>query len=385
MLKFKINIPLAQLSLPFLFWIPKFHKIPSKQRFIAASYCCSTKTVSSILTKVLKLIYESHKVYCNRIRAYTGYNCMWIIQNSLEIHEVLNTCQSKAKNLKTYDFSTLYTSIPHDKLKEKVSNLVIKSFDAQDWKFICVKNDRVSWCNIEKKNNISLSCDDVVFLLHWLIDNTYVTVGNKIFKQCIGIPMGTDCAPYLANLFLYAYEFDFMNKLIKDKNWLILRKFSKCFRYIDDLLTINNDNFMEKWKTKIYPQELSLTCEDKTDQEVNFLDLHLEIKKNIFSYRLFDKRDNFKFPIVNFPNLSGNIPTSQSYNVFTAQLIRYARGCLHLQDFYARVKVLVLKLLNQNFKLCQLQRTYSKFLVNRYCILTKYGLHIETHLTKIIL
>ena len=69
--------------------------------------------------------------------------------------------------------------------------------------------------------------------------------------------MGTDCAPYLANLFLYAYEFDFMNNLIK--NWEILRKFNKCFHYIDDLLSINNDNFMTKWAHKIYPKELSLT------------------------------------------------------------------------------------------------------------------------------
>ena len=360
------------------------HKTPSKQRFIAASYSCSTKTVSSILTKVLKLIYQSHKFYCDRIHAYTGYNCMWIIQNSLEIHEVLHTCRSKARNLQTYDFSTLYTSIPHDKLKEKVSSLVIKSFDSQNWKVICVKHDKATWCQIEKKNGIYLSCDAVVYLLHWLIDNTYVSIGNKIFKQCIGIPMGTDCAPYLANLFLYAYEFDFMNNLIKQKNWVILRKFNKCFRYIDDLLSINNDNFMTKWAHKIYPKELSLTCEDKTDQEVNFLDLHLEIKKDNLSHRLFDKRDHFKFPIVNFPNLSGNIPTGQSYNVFTAQLIRYARGCLHVQDFYARVKTLTDKLLNQHFKLCQLQRTYSKFLVTRHYLLTKYGPRIETHLSSIV-
>ena len=170
----------------------------------------------------------------------------------------------------------LYTSIPLDKLKEKVSNLIVKSFDSQNWKFMCVKNDKVSWSKNEygtklnKKKGVFLSCDNVLSLLNWLLDNTYVRVGNKIFKQCIGIPMGTDCAPYLANLFLYSYEFDFMNNLLKEKNWVMLRKFNKCFRYIDDLLTINNDNFMEKWKHKIYPPELLLTSDDKSDQEVNF-------------------------------------------------------------------------------------------------------------------
>ena len=104
-------------------------------------------------------------------------------------------------------------------------------------------------------------------------------------------------------------------KLLKEKKWLILRKFNKCFRYIDDLLTINNDNFMEKWKTKIYPSELSLISDDKSDQGVNFLDLHLEIKNQVLSYSLLIKGITL-IPIVNFPNLNGNIPTSQAYNVY---------------------------------------------------------------------
>ena len=175
-----------------------------------------------------------------------------------------------------------------------------------------------------------------------------------------------------------------MNKLLKEKKWLILRKFSKCFRYIDDLLVLNNDNFMEKWKGKIYPSELLLTSEDKTDQEVNFLDLHLEIKNQCFSYRLYDKRDNFNFPIVNFPCLDGNIPTRQSYNVFTAQLIRYARGCQHVNDFHQRTKILTSKLLRQCFKLPHLQKTYHRFVCKYTYILLKYGSTLKKKLTDII-
>ena len=48
-------------------------------------------------------------------------------------------------------------------------------------------------------------------MINWLIDNTFVTIGYSVFQQVIGIPMGTDCAPYLANLFLFAYEFEFLN------------------------------------------------------------------------------------------------------------------------------------------------------------------------------
>ena len=66
-------------------------------------------------------------------------------------------------------------------------------------------------------------------------------------------------------------------------------------------------------KDKIYPPELKLTSEDKNNKEVNYLDLHLKIEKSTINYRLYDKRDNFGFNIVNFPNLTGNIPTTLFY------------------------------------------------------------------------
>ena len=57
-------------------------------------------------------------------------------------------------------------------------------------------------------------------MIEWLIDNTYVTVGNQVLRQTVGIPMGTDCAPFLANLFLFAYEFRYLNNLLTRKNGL---------------------------------------------------------------------------------------------------------------------------------------------------------------------
>ena len=71
---------------------------------------------------------------------------------------------------------------------------------------------------------------------------------------------------------------------------------------------INNDKFMDKYKNSIYPQELTLRSDDKNDQQVNYLDLHLQIKDTTLNYKIYDKRDHFHFPIVNFPNLTGNIP-----------------------------------------------------------------------------
>ena len=189
--------------------------------------------------------------------------------------------------------------------------------------------------------------------------------------------MGTDCAPYLANLFLFSYEFDFLNSTLKKKDFSTLFKFNKCHRYIDDLLAVNNDGTLELYKNKIYPPELTLTCEDKNDQEVNYLDLHLEIKDSSINYQLFDKRDNFGFFIVNFPDLSGNIPSGQSYGVFISQLIRYARCCQQLPEFQIRTQILVNRLQNQGFKFIKLCRTFNKFVRKYSYLLKKYtGLYI---------
>ena len=91
---------------------------------------------------------------------------------------------------------------------------------------------------------------------------------------------------------------------------------------------------------------------------------------------LFDKRDAFGFTIVNFPDLSGNIPEKQSYGVFVSQLIRYARCCQYLADFRERTRKLVDRLVCQNFSLLKLANTFEKFAESHYELLFKYGVHV---------
>ena len=78
----EINIPKTWIKLPKLYNIPKMHKTPPKQRFIAASNMCTTKPISNIITKCLKLLLTQHKKYCNTIFKSTGVNMMWIVDNN---------------------------------------------------------------------------------------------------------------------------------------------------------------------------------------------------------------------------------------------------------------------------------------------------------------
>ena len=76
----------------------------------------------------------------------------------------------------------------------------------------------------------------------------------------------------------------------------------------------------------------------------------LNISNGFVSSKIYDKRDDFDFDIVNFPFLDGDVPRSTSYGVYISQLIRFARVSSHVADFNARNKSLTAKLLSQGYR-----------------------------------
>ena len=111
--------------------------------------------------------------------------------------------------------------------------------------------------------------------------------------------MDTNCAPLVAD-FLYCYERDFMTSLSDAKQAEIIEAFKSTSRYLDDLLNIDNPYF-EGMVNCIYPPELQLNKANTSDTEAPFLDLHLSISNGFVSSKIYDKRDDFDFDIVNFP------------------------------------------------------------------------------------
>ena len=108
-----------------------------------------------------------------------------------------------------------------------------------------------------QKTTVQVTKKELLDMVTYLIDNIFVKCGTKVFHQNIEIPMGTDCAPFLANLFLYKYEFQFMEKMAKTKNPDIYC-FRSVQRYLDDLLMVNGGVVMDKYAKDIYPSELVL-------------------------------------------------------------------------------------------------------------------------------
>jgi hypothetical protein len=106
--------------------------------------------------------------------------------------------------------------------------------------------------------------------------------------------------------------------------------------------------------------ELEIKDTTDTDKSASYLDLHLEIDtEGRLRTKLYDNRDDFNFPIVNFPSICSNIPAAPAYGVYISQMIRYSRACGSYQDLFDRL-LLTKKLLNQGFFFGKVEAIPSK-------------------------
>ena len=170
--------------------------------------------------------------------------------------------------------------------------------------------------------------------------------------------MGTNCAPLVADLFLFSYERDFMLSLLDNNQTDIIEAFNLTSRYLDDLPNIDNPDF-EQMVGQIYPTELQLNKAISSDTESPFLDLNLSITNGIFSSKIYDKWDDFNFEIVNFLFLDGDVPRYPSYGVYISQLIRFARVCSNIDDFNNRNLFFTTKLLKQGYRYHKIRKAFS--------------------------
>ena len=145
----------------------------------------------------------------------------------------------------------------------------------------------------------------------------YVKYRNNIFRQVISVPMGTDYALDLANLFLFAfkYKYEYIIGLIDNKSDDI-KRFKIIYRYIDDLLVLNDNGYFDSVYTDIYLQALELKHTARSRTSTTVLDMDIATSNSIFIFnkKLFDIRNEFIFNVISLPNMSSNIPINQAYS-----------------------------------------------------------------------
>ena len=170
-----------------------------------------------------------------------------------------------------------------------------------------------------------------------------------------------------------------MKSLSRENQADIIEAFNSTSRYLDDLLNIDNIYF-DQMVDRMYPRELKLNRANSSDTEAPFFYLNLCISNGTVSTKIYDKRDNFDFDIVNFPFLDGDVPRYTSYGVYISQLIRFARASSNLSDFNYRNKALTAKLLRQGYRYFKLRKAFSKFY--RSASVEKYSVSLKTLLQQ---
>ena len=211
----------------------------------------------------------------------------------------------------------MYTTLPHNLIKETLLDLIERTFFKREGKLYLACNDKKAFFTSADhyRGYHVWSCHNVCDALSFLLGNINIMFGTKLYRQIVGIPMVTNCAPFIAVLFLFCYQRDFMKDLSSDNQADVIKAFNSTSRYLDTFLNIG-DPYFEGMVNQIYLPELQLNKANTSDTEPPFLDLHLSISNGFVLSIIYDKRDDFDFDIVNFPFLDDAVPRRPSYGVY---------------------------------------------------------------------
>ena len=210
-----LSVSEKDMDLPVMYWTPKMHKSPTGHRFIIASKHCVTKPISKAVSSIFGLIQNQVENFHAASKFDKHYNKFWVIKNSTPIMELLDDIsrRNRAKTICTYDFSTLYTKLPQDKLITQLNKVIDMVFEGGEKTYIRVDKYGARWA--KRKQGVCFSKAQLKIAVAHLVQNCFFQVGNQIMRQAVGIPMGIDPAPFWANLFLYTYESEFITDLIR--------------------------------------------------------------------------------------------------------------------------------------------------------------------------
>ena len=327
----------------------------------------------------------------------------FITENSEEVAGFLSRWHRQTDpaswSVRSGDFATMYTTIPHTKLLNAIDKVSHEAFlwhakrlggrKAEDARIVWEKDrntgevevrwmrtGRDDYCDTHRR---SISYADVVSDVEFLINNIYIENGDKIRRQKLGIPMGTNCSPSLANLFLYFYESSYIDKLDN----AIARAFHNSFRYMDDTLSVDNEYWTSAIKNGMYPSELILNDTTPRDgKPTHFLGMEIATGVgNRFRISVYDKRNSFPFPVRRYPQMSSLLPTTIPYGVFVAQLHRGYRICSHASDFITHTIDVWNRLVANGCAAARLHQLFASFCKQR---VSKYKNYSTLRLIRLL-
>ena len=137
------------------------------------------------------------------------------------------------------------------------------------YKYLVLGHEEAYFVKEHSDSKNKYSEDDIIKMLEFLVDNIFVGFAGKVFQQIVVIP--TNCAPLLADIFLYSYEAEFMQYLLSTGRKQLASRFNCIYRYIDDVLSINNQEF-EINLGRMYPVDFEIKDATESNTSASYLD-----------------------------------------------------------------------------------------------------------------
>ena len=381
--EFKIECPNdINNVIPKLYGNPKLHKNPAKFRYIAGAANASTKPAALVLHKILSYLKNHFYNYCKTIEKRVNVKIYISVDNSIKVINDYNRTNTPIKTICAYDFSTLYTKLPHDIIINKMKELFTLLFNHSTAygvyvptteygnAFYAKRNDKSK--TKTSNNHVLYTKSDLISLLEFIVKESYVRVGNSIFKQKAGIPMGGNASPLIADLTLSFMEFDYLKKHKP------FRKCAKIYRYIDDILVINEK--FSNHSQLMYPNQLILNADNPKHNKLNYLDITFDTKTGYT--KIYNKVDVFNFEVIRSYDANSCVSNQMLNGIIIGQLLRFNRITTDITDFKVSILQFFKTLLQKHHPLITITKTLITYCNKYQNKLWKYKLLDNKLITK---
>ena len=181
----KINVKIDKCELPTFYCLPKLHKRPYKSRFISNSSHCSTTILSKHITSALTAVEDHVMKYSETAFSNSNVNYFWSIKNSSEVIEKLRLRNFQGSQVSSFDFSTLYTSLPHDLIKAKVLSLVNCCFNRESKSYLCTSLKAGFFSNKKYDSYRCWSCAELCEAFTFPMENIYMQFDGMVYQQIV--------------------------------------------------------------------------------------------------------------------------------------------------------------------------------------------------------
>jgi hypothetical protein len=237
--------------------------------------------------------------------------------------------------------------------------LIDLGFNNSKKQFMVISAKKVFFTSTTQHNSyIYMDRLDVKQMFVHVMDETYVSFAGTIFRQTMGVPMGGNASPLIADLTLSMMEFTYCKNHTRNNVLAV--------RYIDDILTLNCPDFKTK-AASIYEKELKLE-ETYAGKHCCFLDLDITLHNGAVKTNVYNKTDAFPFKVNRLGYPDSKVSASIHNNTIIGQLIRYARICNNTGDFASRVRELFACYIFRDFLTAKIIANFYKFALNNRAI-----------------